>query len=659
MNKEFERVNPGDVIRADYINEICETVESLDRVGRGDGIASFRSPSFSAQSVDVPIDQLLVRITQDVFPEGSAEYVANPPTGTNAVPQVYSKAPNSNGGPTGWVDNPAANAAILISNYGTVPLVTNDLVLVYFDTGASKWIPTYQILTNTVRVSSTTINAAGFYDGFIQVYNTDMTPPAVSDGPQVHCQGPNGETLSLTKYPALRIGHKSGRGLFNVMIGGSNGIFAKITGAGNSVSGVTVTAGGSGYSSAPTVSFSGGGGSGAMATATVSGGAVVSVAVTAGGTGYTSAPSVSFGGPGTGASATATVGAYPWTQQSPTESGGWTATGGVVTGVTVTAGGSGYTSAPSVTFTGGGGTGAAATATVSVGAVISVTATAGGSGYTSAPMVGFGGPGTGAAATATISTAGTATNNPAYEFNDNTGVPLNSIVLLIPGAPQTTVSFTGGGGTGAAGSVTVVSGTITAVTITNGGSGYTSAPTVSFTGAGGSGATATATVSGGAVTSVTVTAGGSGYPQQDQRFHYNSGGLPWSSAGAATTVAANTVVYMPVGSPGGGAYYDATNLFKIPSSASAGLRYLFTASLTFATSNTSADFGCKSFVNGNTTLPATFNSPGSCTGGSIKLITREVLTLNPGDTIRLGAFHNWVGFSPSASAISATLELLG
>lgn len=62
---------------------------------------------------------------------------------------------------------------------------------------------------------------------------------------------------------------------------------------------------------------------------------------------------------------------------------------GGVTGVNVTAGGSGYVSAPAVTFTGGGGSGAAATATLTSGVVTSVTMTAQGTGYTSAPTVGF------------------------------------------------------------------------------------------------------------------------------------------------------------------------------------------------------------------------------------------------------------------------------
>lgn len=80
-----------------------------------------------------------------------------------------------------------------------------------------------------------------------------------------------------------------------------------------------------------------------------------------------------------------------------------TKTGSFVTQITVTAGGSGYTSAPTVTFTGGGGSGATATATISGGAVTSITITNAGTGYTSAPTIGFtGGAGSGATATASL-----------------------------------------------------------------------------------------------------------------------------------------------------------------------------------------------------------------------------------------------------------------
>lgn len=80
---------------------------------------------------------------------------------------------------------------------------------------------------------------------------------------------------------------------------------------------------------------------------------------------------------------------------------------GEVTGVTVTNQGSGYSTAPSVTFTSNNGTGATATAVLGTGAnagkVVSVTITNPGTGYQAAPIVSFsGGGGTNAAGTATI-----------------------------------------------------------------------------------------------------------------------------------------------------------------------------------------------------------------------------------------------------------------
>jgi hypothetical protein len=65
----------------------------------------------------------------------------------------------------------------------------------------------------------------------------------------------------------------------------------------NAVSSVTVVSGGSGYSTVPAVSFSGGGGTGAAATAVVTGGVVTSVNVTNGGTGYTTDPTVTIAAP--------------------------------------------------------------------------------------------------------------------------------------------------------------------------------------------------------------------------------------------------------------------------------------------------------------------------------------------------------------------------
>lgn len=87
---------------------------------------------------------------------------------------------------------------------------------------------------------------------------------------------------------------------------------------------------------------------------------VHTIRVTAGGTSYATPPTVVFtGGSGTGAAATAFI-----------------SISGVVTHIVVTNGGSGFASAPTISFTGGGGSGA--TATAQVGGTVTFTAGAGG-----------------------------------------------------------------------------------------------------------------------------------------------------------------------------------------------------------------------------------------------------------------------------------------
>ncbi len=152
---------------------------------------------------------------------------------------------------------------------------------------------------------------------------------------------------------------------------------------------IMLTAGGTGYSATPTVTIDPPAGTPAVqatATARVDMG-VNAVAVGAGGAGY-AAPLVSFtGGGGTGAAAFATVDLT-----------------GAITAITVTSPGTGYTTAPAVNITDVAGTGASATATIT-GTIVGIDVTNPGSGYTTAPNVVIGDTtGTGAMAYATVGT---------------------------------------------------------------------------------------------------------------------------------------------------------------------------------------------------------------------------------------------------------------
>lgn len=146
--------------------------------------------------------------------------------------------------------------------------------------------------------------------------------------------------------------------------------------------------------------------------AVVQGGAVVAVDVVDGGSNFKDVPTIKVSDEqvGTGflargiqTTVSAIYGfldtASPVTGFNP--SGSFTAA--TVTAVTITAGGTGYTTAPSVTFSAPpSGVTATGTATIASGRVTGVTITNAGSGYVAAPTITFGGPGTGAAATAVI-----------------------------------------------------------------------------------------------------------------------------------------------------------------------------------------------------------------------------------------------------------------
>jgi hypothetical protein len=133
---------------------------------------------------------------------------------------------------------------------------------------------------------------------------------------------------------------------------------------------------GAGYESAPLLFIAGGGGSGATAIATYDGRVVSTININYGGGGYTSQPTVQFtgGDPTTPATATAN----------------YDAATGQINSITITDSGVGYQTTPTITIVGGNPTTAALFECSISGSISAVTLTAGGSGYGSDGSVIFG-----------------------------------------------------------------------------------------------------------------------------------------------------------------------------------------------------------------------------------------------------------------------------
>jgi hypothetical protein len=331
---------------------------------------------------------------------------------------------------------------------------------------------------------------------------------------------------------------------------------------------ISITASGSGYSTAPTVTFSGGGTPTTIAQGTATlgtgsnAGKVTAITITNTGAGYTSSPTVYVGGSGASITTQITtnfVSRYVLTNVTP---GGGTAntTGGT---------GSGYTYNPYVQILGGGGTGATAVAQFNnlTGEITSISPITQGSGYTSLPGV------TLVAMTGNFvqfSSTGTLPAPLAEGTPYMVGTPSpNSLggqsfsVLNADGSPLT---ITGLGN----GSLYVAISRAFGVSWTGYWTGdfsglSTSTPTPFYFGTdyllpsgvvgqsgGGSGATATATVSStGTISSISVSAAGTGYSYPPV-ISFTGGGGGSGAVAVATVNSSGNVTGITVTNPGSG-----------------------------------------------------------------------------------------------------------
>ena len=295
---------------------------------------------------------------------------------------------------------------------------------------------------------------------------------------------------------------------------------------------VTMTSGGLGYSSAPTITLSGGDGSGFVGQTVMNGTSVSRVSISNSGDSYTSVPTISFGTLWTATTAV-TVNQqiyysnrlYVVTAAGTTSSTAPTISGAIAS-VPITTAGTGYTSSPTFVVSAPdvpGGNTAVITATVSGGVVTGITVSSGGTGYINPPTITFSGGG-------------------------GTGLVLGTAVMQTASNGTATLKYAG----------TPATGTV----ILKYGSGYSSLPDVTITPvSAGSGATAyfvgaksdaklTPLISNGQIKSVQIDDGGTGYTYANLTVTGDGTNAQLSadlSPGDINTLQANTELLTPDG----------------------------------------------------------------------------------------------------------------
>jgi len=133
-------------------------------------------------------------------------------------------------------------------------------------------------------------------------------------------------------------------------------------------------------------------------------------------------------------------------------------------------------------------------------------------------------------------------------FGALTAISITTAGKEYDAASPPAMTIDGGGGSGATASVTV-DGSISEITVTAGGSGYTSSPLVSIVGGNGAGAAATAIITKGVVSRILINDGGSGYTSQPQITIVGGGG-----SGATATASVRGPIKTVAITSGGASY---------------------------------------------------------------------------------------------------------
>jgi len=288
-----------------YVNEAY--IEDYDSTfPRTDATHDWRDATTTASTIFGALNPAKTTTTSQVDAGTTAHYVI---TVQNPLPGPGNTASNvivTDNLPTGFTYHAGStviNGSAAGNPGGTstspawsgLSIAAGATLTIAFDADVASTEPT-GLYQNEVLVSSSIPSLVFDYLGTTAEDVQVCTPPPTVIAPAV-C----GNTTGVVSVP------KRLSAAYNWTITTGN---ATAVGTTTTVNSISISSGGSGYTTGSSVTISGGGGSGATASiASVNGsGAITSITINNPGSGYTSAPTVSFGAPGSGAAVTAVLG---------------------------------------------------------------------------------------------------------------------------------------------------------------------------------------------------------------------------------------------------------------------------------------------------------------------------------------------------------------
>lgn len=190
MNEKIDPIERGDIIRADWLNQIVDRVNQHDVVGPSTDLEQLRAGGIQGITQHKREILVLAEMIRHIVKPSHAAY-------TNRDFNVISEAARVLAGDRSFDDFVAIGQLIDVVTWD-LPLIEGQRYVFRYEPGWNAWIPTAIRLTEVVRTLSAVPSANGYIDALIQYYDDENQ--IWLDGPAVWVIDANTDVAGVESF---------------------------------------------------------------------------------------------------------------------------------------------------------------------------------------------------------------------------------------------------------------------------------------------------------------------------------------------------------------------------------------------------------------------------------------------------------------------------